>query len=242
MALLKRIMHPNLNSAGSNAEYIDKLSEWQQVVRVYERISGKELDQTVKTATLIEEAPAQMQEHLRLRSEEIGTDYKKVILAIEGCMCSKKTWDSRGPVDVDVGAVKKGKGQPEGKARARAKVRKTRAKDGPQAREKAMSLRTKRISTPVCVIKEPGHSLGHVYNQNTSVRHNGILLHTVEIHSCSHYTASNMKPTVDSGAAIHNFHHFVHPRNICHSKVLVECCIILGVKLRVMCIEVSHFK
>ncbi len=122
MALLKRIMHPNLNSAGSHAEYIDKLSEWHQVVRVYERISGKELDQTVKTATLVVEAPPQMQEHLRLRSDEIGTDYKKVILAIEGCVCSKKTWDSGGPVDVDVGAVKKGKGQPEGKARARAKV------------------------------------------------------------------------------------------------------------------------
>ena len=47
MALLRRIMHPKLNSAGSDAEYINKLSEWQQVVREYERISGSELDQTV---------------------------------------------------------------------------------------------------------------------------------------------------------------------------------------------------
>ena len=46
MALLKRIMHPNLNSAGSDAEYIEKVSEWQQGV----------------------------QEHLRFRSEKIGTD------------------------------------------------------------------------------------------------------------------------------------------------------------------------
>ena len=68
MALLRRIMHPKLNSVGSDAEYIDKLSECQQVVREYERISDKELDQTVKTATLMEEAPQQMQEHLRLRS------------------------------------------------------------------------------------------------------------------------------------------------------------------------------
>ena len=37
-------------------------------------------------------------------------------------------------------------------------------------------------------------------------------------------------------------HHFVHPRNSCHSEELVEtCCIILGVKFRVMCIEVSYF-
>ena len=93
-----------MNSAGSDVEYINKLSEWQQVVRVYERISGSELDQTVKTATLMEEAPRQMQEHLRLRSEEIGTDYKKVIQAIEGYLRSKKTWNT-GPDDMEVDAV-----------------------------------------------------------------------------------------------------------------------------------------
>ena len=106
-------MHPNLNSAGSNADYIDKLSEWQRVLREYERISGKELDQTVKTATLMEESPPQ----LRLRSEEIVTDHKKVILAIEGYVRSKKTWDSGGLVDMDIGAVNKGKGQPKGKGK-----------------------------------------------------------------------------------------------------------------------------
>ena len=38
-------------------------------------------------------------------------------------------------------------------------------------------------------------------------------------------------------------HHLVHPRNSCHSKVPVEtCCIVSGVKLRVMCIEVSTSK
>ena len=74
LKLLKRIMFPKLNCAGSDAEYIDKLSEWQQVVREYERISGEELDQTVKTATLMEEAPPPMQEHFRLRSEELDID------------------------------------------------------------------------------------------------------------------------------------------------------------------------
>ena len=87
MALLRRIMHPKFDSAGSDAEYIIKLTEWQQVVREYERISGSELDQTVKTATLMEEAP-QMQEHLRLRSEESGNDHKKVTQATEGYLRS----------------------------------------------------------------------------------------------------------------------------------------------------------
>ena len=110
MALLMRIMHTKLNSAGSNAEYIDHLSEWQQVVREYERISGKELDQPVKTATLVEEAPPQVQEHQRLRSVEIGTDYKKVIQAVECYVRSKKTWDSGGPVDMDIRRSQQGQG------------------------------------------------------------------------------------------------------------------------------------
>ena len=47
------------------------------------------------------------------------------------------------------------------------------------------------------------HTLSHVYEQNISVEHNWIFARTVDIHSCSHVTASNMKPMVDSGAAIH---------------------------------------
>ena len=106
MVLLRRIMHPKLNSAGSDAEYINKLTEWQQVVREYERISGAELDQTLKTAALMEEAPPQMQEHLRLRSEEIGTNYLKVIQAIKGYLRLKKTWNTSLD-DKDVDAVSK---------------------------------------------------------------------------------------------------------------------------------------
>ena len=102
-------MHHHLHNADSDAEYIDKLSEWQHVEREYWRISGKELDHIVKTATLMEEAP-KLQKKLRSRSEEIGT-YMKVILAIEGYVRSKKTWDSGGPVDMDIGAVNMGKSQ-----------------------------------------------------------------------------------------------------------------------------------
>ena len=80
------------------------------MVREHERISGSELDQTVKTAALMEEAPPQMQEHLRLRSEEFGTDYKKVIQAIEGYLRSKKTWNS-GPDDMERSAQRKGQEQ-----------------------------------------------------------------------------------------------------------------------------------
>ena len=85
-------------------------------------VSGKELDQTVKTATLIEEVPPQMQEHLRLRSEETGTDNKKVILAIEDYV-RRKLGIPGGSVDMDIGAVNKGKGQPKGKGKGQPKGR-----------------------------------------------------------------------------------------------------------------------
>ena len=63
----------------------------------------------MKTAALHEEAPTQLQEHLRLRSEEIYTDYKKVILSIEGYVRSKKSCNSGGPADMDIGTVNEGK-------------------------------------------------------------------------------------------------------------------------------------
>ena len=122
MALVKRIMRPKLNNAGSDAEYTDKLSEWQQVVREHERISGKGLDQTVKTATLMEEAAPQMQEHLRLRSKEICTDYKRVIQAIEGYVRSKKIWDT-GRVDMTMTLSARAKVSPKERTTAKAKVR-----------------------------------------------------------------------------------------------------------------------
>ena len=135
MALLGRIMHPKLNSARSDAEYINKRTEWQQVVREYERISGSELDQTVKTATLMEEAPPQLQEHLRLRSEEIGTDCKKVIQAIEGYLRSKKSWNT-GPDDMEADAVVKGKGQPKGKDKSKGKGKSDKGKGQPRGKGK----------------------------------------------------------------------------------------------------------
>ena len=58
------------------------------------------------------------------------------------------------------------------------------------------------VWTPVSAVTDP-HTLSHVYEQNISVEHNWILALPVDIHSCSHVTASNMKPMVDSGAAIH---------------------------------------
>ena len=66
-------------------------------------------------------------------------------------------------------------------------------------------------TVPVSVIAESGHSLSHVYNQNTSVRHDWIPALTVDIHSCSRYTASNMKPMVDfwsSNACLSQLVHF----------------------------------
>ena len=81
----------------------------------------------------MEEAPPQMQEHLRLRSEEIGTDYKKVTQAIEGYLRSKKTWNT-GPDDMEVDAVVKGKGQPKGKGKSKGKCKSDKGKGQPKGK------------------------------------------------------------------------------------------------------------
>ena len=87
----------------------------------------------MKTATLMEEAPPPMQKHVRLRSEEIGTDYKRVIQAIEGYLRSKKTWNT-GPDDMAVDAVVKVKGQPKGKCKSKGKGKVVRARDSPKVK------------------------------------------------------------------------------------------------------------
>ena len=58
------------------------------------------------------------------------------------------------------------------------------------------------VSTPAPAVTDP-HMLSHVNKQNISVEHDWILALTVDIHICSHVTASNMRPMVDSGAVVH---------------------------------------
>ena len=128
MALLRRITRLTLNSAVSDAEYINKLTEWQQV----------------------EEAPPQMQEHLRLRSEEIGTDHKKVMQAIEGYLrtLALTTWT--------LTLSARAKVSPKERARAKAKERVTRARGSPKVKadtrarrkDKPVSERARRIRNP----------------------------------------------------------------------------------------------
>ena len=79
------------------------------------------------------------------------------------------------------------------------------------------------VSTPVSAVTDP-HTSSHVYEQNISVEHNWILALTVDIHSCSHVTTSNMKPMVDSGAAIHvcpNWNGF-SPTFLVHETVVTQ--------------------
>ena len=144
MALLRQIMHPRLGSASTDAEYLDKLSEWQKLVEEYERVAGGQLDSTVKTATLVEEAPQGLQEHLRLRSEEIGNDYKKVLVAIEGYLRSKKSWAIAEPTPMDVGAIGKdgrgkGKGRGSGKGKGDGKAGNNKGRRDGKGKDKGKS-------------------------------------------------------------------------------------------------------
>ena len=91
---------------------------------------------------VMEEPPPQLQEHLRMCSEKIGTDYKKVILAIEGYVRSKKTWNT-GPDDMDVDAVSKGKGQPKGKGKCKGKCGSNEGKGQPKGKGKGKSHRAR---------------------------------------------------------------------------------------------------
>ena len=95
------------------------------------------------------------------------------------------------------------------------------------------------VSTPVSAVTDP-LTLSHVCERNISVEHNWILALTIDIHSCSHVTASNKIPIVDYGAAIHvcpNWYGFsplsLSTKQLSLKSAVETCCIILEAKLRV---------
>ena len=59
-------------------------------------------------------------------------------------MRSKKTWDSGGPVDMDIGAINTGKGKPKGKGKNRGKGKDDKGKGQPKGKSQGKG-------------REPGH-------------------------------------------------------------------------------------
>ena len=96
----------------------------ESVEKKARRISVKEIDETVNTATSIEEAPPQWQKHFRLRSEEIGTDQKILVTAIESYVRSRKSWGTGGHVDMDIGAISKDNARGKGKYNGASRMQK----------------------------------------------------------------------------------------------------------------------
>ena len=139
-------MRLQLSGAKSGVEYNETVSEWHKTVREYVRILGKDLHET--TATLFEEARPQVQEHLRKRPEELGTDCRKVIVAVEilpsfgNVARTVDPRDTRDPPDA-IGNEGTGKGIPDGKIDDGSRAR---------AKEQAMSMERKATAEKVTML------------------------------------------------------------------------------------------
>ena len=64
--LLQSIMSPNLGQTDQDFE--NKFAEWKAEVSRYEDYTGRELDEDIKIAVLLRQAPAALRTHLQINS------------------------------------------------------------------------------------------------------------------------------------------------------------------------------
>ena len=143
-------------------------SEWQQVVREFWQISDTGLDESVKTATLIAEAPPQLQEHLRLRSQEIGIDCKKVIRPSR-VTCARR---SHGILEAQLTWIlaQSTKEKASQKARAKVKAMVTGAKTSPKGKTTAEdSSFVANLDTSQKIVITASESTEQLLSQHTPV-------------------------------------------------------------------------
>ena len=113
-------MSPNLGQTDQDFE--NKFAEWKAEVSRYEDYYiGKELDQDIKIAVLLRQAPAALQMHLQINSNAFENSFAQLESAIQSYIQSRKLWNATGdkghkPMEVDwVGKGGKEKGKGKGK-------------------------------------------------------------------------------------------------------------------------------
>jgi hypothetical protein len=116
--MLQSIMSPNLGQTDQDFE--NKFAEWKAEVSRYEDYIGKELDQDIKIAVLLRQAPAALRMHLQINSNAFENSFAQLESVIQSYIQSRKLWNAAGdkghkPMEVDwVGKGGKGKGKGEG--------------------------------------------------------------------------------------------------------------------------------
>jgi hypothetical protein len=114
IAILKAILH--FNFAG---DYLDKFNTWTDIVQQYARLGiTDELAESVKLAIVLEQAPKQLRDHLKVNANVIN-GFSQVVEAIYASFSSKKAHvvggltpekhTAGGPTPMDVDALGKGK-------------------------------------------------------------------------------------------------------------------------------------
>ena len=125
MALLRAVMRPEgLRHASGDSNYLDELASWERLVDDYEGM-GETLSPSIKAAVLMEYAPQELLQHLRLQAESLGDDYQKIAETVRSYFLSRRVWDVNsgpGPDDpMQVEAVAKGKGYGKDKGHGKGK-------------------------------------------------------------------------------------------------------------------------
>ena len=105
LGLLDAALHPNLT--GEDYTVLDKINEWEQMIRKYDSIVQTAMSDDIKIATLMKGVSEKLRAYLMQLMTQSGSNdmtYRQVRESVERYFSSQRAWSGEAPMDI--GALK----------------------------------------------------------------------------------------------------------------------------------------
>ena len=93
LAMLSGIMTANgLKKVRNESDYLTALSEWEDEVESYQKLTGVTLDEAIKVAILTDAAPDDLKQHIQINADAVTDSYIKLKNMIISYVRNKRNW------------------------------------------------------------------------------------------------------------------------------------------------------